>query len=135
MAIDSKLQAELDVLVAADRWARDIMRTDKVLDPGEQMLLDAVMVYQRLVRSSIDYSNFVTIPRPPIVPEDVKYMVAPPQPSLASLMDTVRYSKRPTMPSSPIGIRRKSERAADDIDYELDNFNEVFEVVNEEGDG
>lgn len=89
--MDDKSQAELDILLAVDRWAREVMRTDRSLDPLEQELLDAFMHYQRITRSNIDMP--VQIPRPPNVPND-----------LFQEPDTKRYSDAPTVPSPPGGI-------------------------------
>jgi len=111
MATDPKLQTELDVLIAADRWARDILRTDKILNIGEQQLLDAVILYQHFIHTNINYHNFVTLPKPPLLPEDM----------MEPLADTVRYSKYPTIPSNPV-----SSQSAD-IKEELDELFKDFE--------
>jgi hypothetical protein len=90
--MDEKSQAELDILIAADRWAREVMRTDKFLDYLEQDLLDAVMHYQRITRATIDVHP-VNLPKPPDVPTD-----------LFTDNPTHRYSDIPTVPSPPGGI-------------------------------
>lgn len=36
--MDDRSQAELNILIAADRWAREVMRADKVLNPVDQAL-------------------------------------------------------------------------------------------------
>jgi len=105
--MDAKSQAESDIFAAADRWAREIMRTDKDLNAAEQALLEAVMRYQRFLRSHADLHAYVEIPKPPHLPKDlIDSIVAPPVPSSDDhiLKDTVRYSQLPTMPSPPRGM-------------------------------
>jgi hypothetical protein len=82
-----KSQAEVDILIAADRWARETMRQEKYLDPVEQSLLDAILVYQRLTRSLPDNLP-VEIPKPPYLPPDLKETI------------TSRYSDIPTSPGA-----------------------------------
>lgn len=93
--MDAKSQAELDILMAADRWARDVMRQDKHLDPVEQKLLETIMYYQRLTRSIIEIPP-PDIPPPPAIPKE----------ELESYIehDTTRYSDIPTRPSPARGI-------------------------------
>lgn len=88
--MDAKSQAELDILIAADRWARDVMRQEKHLDPIEQNLLETIMYYQRLTRSIIE-----------IPPPDIPSPPALPKTELESYIehDTARYSDIPTKPS------------------------------------
>jgi hypothetical protein len=90
--MDTKAQAELKVLVAADHWAREVMRVkDHILNPSEQRLMDAVMEYLRIRRTL--NKQPVVIPRAPNVPSFVD-TDAP----------TGRYSAIKTIPSPPTGI-------------------------------
>jgi len=91
--MDVKSQAELDILMAADRWAREVMRTDRYLDPIEESLLEAVLNYQRLARV-IDVP--VEFPKAPPVPNDL----------FAEDERTLRYSEVPTVKSPANGIRQ-----------------------------
>ena len=91
--MDDKSQAELDILEAADQWARDIMRQDKILNPLEQKLLDSVLHYQRMTRTHLEIPP-VEIPKPPFVPQDLFFNEP-----------TMRYSEVPTVRSPPNGIR------------------------------
>jgi hypothetical protein len=92
--MDAKSQAELEVLIAADRWVRNILRQDRSLDPVEQRLFDTVMHYQRLTRSAVEIPQ--DIPKPPYIPskELNSYIES----------DTMRYSEIPTVPSPAQGI-------------------------------
>lgn len=91
--MDDRSQAELDVLMAADRWAREVMRTDRILDPIEQALLDAVLQYQRLARVVDIPAEF---PKAPAVPNDL----------FIEEERTLRYSEVPTVRSPAHGIRQ-----------------------------
>lgn len=92
--MDDRSQAELNILIAADRWAREVMRADKVLNPVDQALLDAVLHYQRLSRGLVNLP--VEFPKDPGVPNDL------------FLEDelTLRYSEVPTVKSPPFGVRQ-----------------------------
>lgn len=78
------------VLDAADRWARNIMRTDIMLDKEEQSLLEAVSEYIK-ENKKIETGNFIDLPKPPNIPKDFKFKNRQNE-------DTVRYSKYPTRP-------------------------------------
>lgn len=91
--MDDRSQAELDILIAADRWAREVMRTDRLLDPVEESLLNAIIQYQRLTRVIDIPAEF---PKAPAVPNDL-------------FIDddrTLRYSEIPTVRSPAHGIRQ-----------------------------
>jgi hypothetical protein len=93
--MDAKSQAELEILMAADRWARDILRQDRLLDPVEQKLFETIMHYQRLTRSIVEIPP-PDIPRPPYIPsQELKSYIEP---------DTMRYSDIPTVPSPAQGM-------------------------------
>jgi hypothetical protein len=94
--MDAKSQARFEILIAADRWAREIMRQDKILDPLEQKLFEAVMQYQRIIRSVVEIPT--EIPRPPYIPSKELESYIDREP------DTKRYSDIPTMPSPAQGI-------------------------------
>lgn len=102
--MDEKSQAELEILLAADRWAREVMRADRSLNSIEQELLNAVLNYQRIVRTTVDIP--IQIPRPPFVPNDLFF----PEP------DTQRYSDIPTIPSPPGGMPAVTDIELDEED-------------------
>jgi hypothetical protein len=94
--MDVKSQAELDIIIAADWWAREILRSDKSLDNIEQKLFDAVLYYQRLTRTPIEVP--AQIPKPPHIPADLilsdsRYDIP-----------TERYSNVKTIKSPSLGI-------------------------------
>lgn len=101
---DSKSQAELDILTAADWWSREIMRSDRILNSVEQRLFDAVMHYRRLSRP--DITDVPVIPKPPHLPTDLHYNEIP----------TQRYSDPPTIPSPAFGIKA--------VDIDIPDYNE-----------
>ena len=98
--MDAKSQAELEILMAADRWARDILRQDKILDLEDQRLFDTIMHYQRLIRPPVEIPP-LNIPRPPYIPsKELESYIE------HDMMehDTMRYSDIPTVPSPAQGI-------------------------------
>jgi hypothetical protein len=91
--MDARTKAELDIISAADCWARGVMQNDRLLDLTEQSLLDAVMAYDRLVkRIGLDPSH---LPPPPQMPHDM---------DVEDQIPTVRYSDHSTVPSPSRGI-------------------------------
>ena len=91
--LEAKTRAELSIIEAADKWARDIMRQDRFLDTFEQDLLDSVLEYQRITRSFVEVPP-IQIPRPPNMPTNLH--VPPPE-------KTPRYSAAPTIPTPARG--------------------------------
>lgn len=72
----------LRILIGADKWARNVLRQDRVLDAQEQELMDAA-------------ENPIQIPKLPPIPRD-----------LYADRDeiTSRYSDIPTVPSPAFGM-------------------------------
>lgn len=103
--MDEKSQAELEIIDAADRWARDIMRQERFLDQFEQKLLDAVLQYQRITRVVVEAPP-VQLPRPPYIPADLFITETP----------TTRYSDIPTSPT-PSNLKLSPELTEEDIIY------------------
>lgn len=101
---DVKSQAELDILTAADWWAREVMRSDRSLNSVEQKLFDAVMHYRRLSRP--DLPDVPVIPKAPHLPTDLHYDEIP----------TRRYSDIPTVPSPAFGMPA--------VDIDIPDYNE-----------
>lgn len=86
------------ILEAADRWAREVMRSEKDLTRIELALLEAVLDYRRLIRSALKIPKKVNrLPPPPPVPRDLGK-------ELITEMDTLRYSDVPTIPTPPQGM-------------------------------
>jgi hypothetical protein len=97
--MDARNEAEQNIIDAADRWAREILRGDKLLDDVERNLFDAVMRYTKLLK---DPSH---LPPPPLIPRELEDQIP-----------TERYSDKPTVPSPPRGIRKVSEDSDPDSD-------------------
>jgi hypothetical protein len=114
MSIENAEQAKLEILTAADWWAREVMRSDKSLTTVEQKLFEAVIHYQRLEREAFEIP--IRFPKPPLVPTNLGYEPIDETP-------TKRYSELPTapIPSPSLGIK------AVDIDQILDNIDELSE--------
>ena len=86
--MDDKSKAEKDIIAAADCWARGALQDDRLLNLTEQNLLDAVLVYDKLMkRKGLDPSH---LPPPPNVPHDM---------DIEDQIPTVRYSDYSTVPS------------------------------------
>jgi hypothetical protein len=91
--MDFRTKAEQDIISAADCWARGVLQTDRLLDLIEQNLLDAILVYDKLLkRSGLDPSH---LPPPPQIPHDM---------NVEDQIPTVRYSEHTIKPSPPYGI-------------------------------
>lgn len=75
---------EFAILMAADRWAREISRTDKELTKSEELLYNAVLEYDKVVKEQA-----------PIIVEKKKNIFIPPPPKLPQL----RESQKPTIPA------------------------------------
>ncbi len=86
-------QARLKILEAADRWALEVMRSDRILNTVEQKLFNAVTHYQRVQKSS--FEDPINLPKPPYLPKDLFN---------ESEIPTRRYSEIPTIPSPAFGI-------------------------------
>lgn len=83
----------LKILIGADKWARHVLRQDRVLDAQEQELMDAVLEYQQFAKTRAE--NPIQIPKLPPIPRDLytdKEEI------------TSRYSDIPTVPSPAFGI-------------------------------
>jgi hypothetical protein len=100
-----------NVLVAADRWARRILRdSDGTLRPEEQDLLDAVIAL--LKKQKGEALKPPPLPKPPLLPRDLSSRNLVGKTSRNSKRDTevdffdrdtFRYSDIPTKPSPPFG--------------------------------
>ncbi|MFA5758413.1 MAG: hypothetical protein WC942_03425 [Clostridia bacterium] len=84
--------AKKEVVICADRWAREILREDRLLNSAEQALLDAVLFFNRINKVVVDIPP--QFPRPGFLPEDLLETIEP---------RTARYSDIPTAPSPPFG--------------------------------
>jgi len=83
----------LRILIGADKWARNVLRQDRVLDAQEQELMDAVLEYRQFAKTRAE--NPIQIPKLPPIPRD-----------LYTDRDeiTSRYSDIPTVPSPAFGM-------------------------------
>jgi hypothetical protein len=97
--MDEKTQAVAKILAAADHWAREIMRQDKVLDPLEQALLNAILFYQSLIKNTIEIPP-VQLPKPPGLPSDLVEFID----KSRMLTEAPVNSDVPTKRSPPFGI-------------------------------
>lgn len=114
--------ARQKIIELTDRWARDVMRSDRSMNPVEQALLEAVMNYRRIVRSTLKIPKKVDkLPPPPPIPRDLGQ-------EIATELDTLRYSEIPTIPTPPCGIEAmgKCEVDIESLEY-IDDVNE-FEL-------
>lgn len=90
--------AKQKIIELTDRWARDVMRSDRSMNTIEQSLLDAVLNYRRIVRSALKIPKKIDrFPPPPLLPRDLGK-------ELMTELDTLRYSEKPTIPTPPHGI-------------------------------
>ena len=87
--MDARAKAEQDVIKAADCWAREILRSDRLLNFTEQNLLNSTINYSRIIK--LNGLNSLKIPPPPLVPKELRISQIP----------TSRYSDYSTVPSPP----------------------------------
>jgi len=112
-------EGKQSILEAADRWARDVMRSEKSLNRSEQALLEAVLNYRRVIRSALKIPKKIErLPPPPQLPRDLGR-------ELVTEMDTLRYSDVPTVPTPPQGIP-----VVDDIEANRSIDIERVETIN-----
>ena len=80
-------------MIAADRWAREVMRAeDRELSFAEQKLMDAVMHYSVVTNNKTQYP--VALPKPPNLPKELVDTQKP----------TMRYSEPDTVPTPAGGF-------------------------------
>lgn len=94
--MDTKSNAEIEVLLAADNWAREVMRQEKYLNITEQKLLDTVLNLQRITRGFINIPP-PKIPKPPHMPQNLYDNIV--NRMKAEDLSTIRYSKYTTIPT------------------------------------
>jgi hypothetical protein len=111
-----KRQAEMYVLVFADKWAREMLRSDETsLKPHEIQLLEAVRKYNKVLKEDLPVDP-IRLPNPPRAPHDFNELMhgieSEPEP-------TRRYSDIPTKPSPAYGMPavRPSK-----LDIDLDEY-------------
>lgn len=93
---------ELEILDAADRWASEVMRQDKYLDPFEQKLFEAVLKYRNITRTSWQLpkpAKILNNPVPQIRFTPIGIEIESEQ------LETLRYSETPTRPSPAGGMK------------------------------
>jgi hypothetical protein len=72
--MDNKLQAEKDIISAADCLVRELMRCNNQLNILEQILCDAVNKYNQIKKNSTT-NALIKLPSPAHVPTDLYEMI------------------------------------------------------------
>jgi hypothetical protein len=86
-----------NILVAADRWSREVLRSADYIGVAEGELLEAVMAW----KNSKKVAEIAKFPPPPYIPKDIMEQI--PGIKLECDKNTDRYSAYTTKPSPPFG--------------------------------
>ena len=99
---NEKWKSQLLIIIAADRWAREVINSDRPLTKAEENLLNVVNAYYGRSVQKVKIPPRDSIPKPPPLPTDIQYG--------ETERPTLRYSDRPTVPTPPGGFAVYKEK-------------------------